>query len=122
MKGIGGRDLKNTSVDGIRSLASAAELDEALEAETAVLYKYSNACWLSSMAWRQIRRFAKKCPEVPIYRVNVTEQRDLSDEIESRVGIRHESPQVIVLKDGEPVWHASHMRVRLSALQENTAV
>ena len=37
--------------------------------------------------------------------------RRISDEVSARFGIRHESPQAILLKDGQPVWTGSHFRI-----------
>jgi bacillithiol system protein YtxJ len=50
--------------------------------------------------------------------VEVQRSRELSAEIESRTGITHESPQVIVLRDGRVVWNASHWRVNAEAVAE----
>ncbi len=102
---------------GIIQLTDGAALDDVLGKGTAVVYKHSAACWICAMAWRQIRRFARRAPEVPIFVIDILEQRALSDEIAERLGIRHESPQVIVIRDGEPIWHGSHLKVTASALQ-----
>jgi len=42
----------------------------------------------------------------------------LSESMEERFGIRHESPQAIVVSNGKPVWHASHLRVTAKALED----
>jgi bacillithiol system protein YtxJ len=43
--------------------------------------------------------------------------RNVSTAIAERTGIRHESPQAIVLKDGKPVYHASHYDVTASDVE-----
>jgi bacillithiol system protein YtxJ len=48
--------------------------------------------------------------------VTVQSHRKLSDEMAVRLGIRHETPQAILLRDGRPVWSASHFRITASAL------
>ena len=63
-----------------------------------------------------IRRFEEQCPEVPVYRVDVIRQRKLAGRIAEDLGVRHESPQVIVLIAGEPSWHASHRDVTTEGL------
>lgn len=100
----------------LRKLEGTADLDGVLRDEVAVLYKHSPVCGLSSRALREVRGFAATRPELPIYLVNVITRRDLSLEIEERTGIRHESPQAIVLKRGRPTWHASHRAVTEEAL------
>jgi len=55
-------------------------------------------------------------PAIPVYLVDVIAQRPLSREIAARLGIRHESPQVIVLRNGAVAWHGSHSDVSAEAL------
>ena len=82
----------------------------------AVLYKHSPVCGLSMRARRQVRRFLEAHPDLPVYVVDVIRQRELSREIEECTGIRHESPQAIVLRGGDPAWHGSHRAVTEEAL------
>ncbi|MFW6089818.1 MAG: bacillithiol system redox-active protein YtxJ [Gemmatimonadota bacterium] len=100
----------------LRRLAGEADLDGAMRLELAVLYKHSPVCGLSTRARRQVRRFVEAHPDLPVYVVDVIGQRELAREIEERTGIRHESPQVIVLLGGNPAWHGSHRAVTEEAL------
>ena len=43
--------------------------------------------------------------------VDVLSQRPLSQAIEAKFGVRHESPQILIIEDGEVMWHASHRGV-----------
>ncbi len=49
--------------------------------------------------------------ELPIYWINVREQRDLSNWVAETYDVTHESPQLILIRDGKPekVW--SHYEV-----------
>ena len=89
-----------------------------LASERAVLYKHSPICGLSLRADPQVERFEAERPDVPVYRVNVIRRRKVSNRIEHDLGIRHESPQVIVLSSGVPQWHASHREVTAEAILE----
>ena len=84
----------------------------------AVLYKHSPTCGLSSMALDEVEAFSAQHPDVPIYLVDVLSQRPLSNAIESTLGIRHESPQAFVFRQGAVVWHGSHRRVQRATLAE----
>ena len=44
--------------------------------------------------------------------------RDISNEIEMRTGIRHASPQAIILKGGKAVYHASHYDITAEDLEK----
>jgi bacillithiol system protein YtxJ len=51
-----------------------------------------------------------------IHLVDVSRQHDLNREIATRTGVRHESPQLFVLRDGKPVWHAAHGQISTESL------
>lgn len=71
-----------------------------------IVFKHSNACPISSRAYREMEKFDG---EVNI--LEVQSAREVSREVENITGIRHETPQVIVLRDGKAVWNASHFDV-----------
>jgi bacillithiol system protein YtxJ len=50
--------------------------------------------------------------------IEVQRARELSTEIENRLGVAHESPQVIVLRNGQVVWNASHFKITADAVTE----
>ena len=102
-------------------LTELAALDEAIasSAERPVfVYKHSTVCPVSARAADHYHGFADdfadedaSTPPPLFTQVMVIENRDLSNEIESRLGIRHESPQLLLLRDGKVTWHASHFSI-----------
>jgi len=96
------------------------ELDEALQAPRALLFKHSPACWISARAARQVERFASTQPDTPVYVIDVIAHRDVSRHIAERLGIRHMSPQVILLREGIPAWNADHFGVTARAIARET--
>lgn len=94
----------------IERITSVADLDEFLAASSrgpVVLLKHSTRCPVSSSALGEIEDFARGS-FVRVGAVYVVEERDLSNEISQRFGIRHESPQVFVIRAGQVRWHGSH--------------
>ena len=83
-----------------------------------LVFKHSNSCWISSAAYREMEKLEN------VNFLEVQTARELSSEIEATTGITHETPQVIVLRDGKAVWNASHSRVKadsvFEALQANS--
>jgi bacillithiol system protein YtxJ len=83
-----------------------------------VIFKHSTTCSISAAAYREMARFDS---EVAL--VEVQNARGLSKEIELRTGVSHESPQVLVLRNGKVVWKASHWQVNshsvADAVREN---
>ena len=78
-----------------------------------VLFKHSSTCPISSHAYKQMSQVEREVSLVVVQRA-----RDLSGEIASVTGVRHESPQAIVLRNGEAVWTASHFDITAGAVEE----
>jgi bacillithiol system protein YtxJ len=83
-----------------------------------LIFKHSNACPISARAHEEVRRVVdgQIDREFGFGMVVVQEARPLSNAIEARLGVRHETPQAIVLRRGKPVWTASHWHVTRDAL------
>ena len=77
-----------------------------------IVFKHSNACSISARAYREM----EKVDDVNI--LEVQSAREVSRELASLTGVRHETPQVIVLRDGKAVWNASHFDVTAASVIE----
>ena len=77
-----------------------------------IVFKHSNACSISARAYREM----EKLEDVNI--LEVQSARDVSRELASLTGVRHETPQVIVLRDGKAVWNASHFDVTAASVMQ----
>ncbi len=93
-------------------------LEEVFRAERAVVFKHSTVCPFSAVAHDEMEQFARSNPGVPVYLLRVRENRALSASTEKYFGIRHESPQVIVVKNGRAAWSASHAAVTAGAVEK----
>jgi bacillithiol system protein YtxJ len=78
-----------------------------------VLFKHSNACGISAHVLEEVRSV-----DAEINLVVVQRNRDISQEIEQRTGIRHQSPQAFVIRDGKAVYQASHYGIDPGAIDE----
>lgn len=67
----------------------------------------------------EVEAFVAAHPDVPVYLVDVRAERALSQSTAARTGIRHESPQVIILRRGAAVWSTSHDDITADAIQRN---
>ena len=85
-----------------------------------LLFKHSRYCGVSCEALEELQSHidAQDQPAASYKMVTVQTHRPLSDAAASRLGIRHETPQAILLKDGKPVWSASHFRITAAQLDE----
>ena len=71
------------------------------------------------MVIEEVHQFGETHPDWPIYKLNVIERRELSDDVEDRLGIRHQSPQAFIIRDGSCVWNASHGDITAQALSRH---
>jgi bacillithiol system protein YtxJ len=78
-----------------------------------VLFKHSSTCPISSAAYEQMSKVNEEVSLLVVQRA-----RDVSKEVETRTGIRHESPQTIVLRNGQAVWNASHFDITAGAVEK----
>ena len=92
-------------------------LFERSQKEPVVFFKHSTQCSRSADAYEELQAFVSSHPEVACGLILVIEDREVSDILEEHFGIRHESPQAIVISRGDPVWYASHSRITAKALE-----
>ena len=101
--------------------ASTTAIDEARvllnRHEPLLVLKHSNSCPVSFTAKRQYDEFVAANPDVPTRLIVVQQERPLSQALETVSGIRHESPQALLLHAGRVLWHASHGNITVSRLQ-----
>ncbi len=97
----------------ITDINSFQELAERSKERPVVIFKHSLTCPISSAAYDQMAEYQG---EVAL--IEVQSARNLSSEIENRLGVAHESPQVIVLRNGQVVWTASHFKITADAVAE----
>ena len=83
-----------------------------------MLFKHSTQCSISANAYHEIERFLIAYPNAPLFIINVIEHRQVSNAIAAFTRIAHESPQVIILQHGIPVWHRSHHAISAVALEQ----
>jgi bacillithiol system protein YtxJ len=83
-----------------------------------VIFKHSATCPVSTAANKEVEFFMQEHPAIPVFRVTVQNQRDISDAFTSRSGIRHESPQVLTYVDGKLSSHTSHWHITADWLSE----
>jgi bacillithiol system protein YtxJ len=96
----------------MQKLATESDVAELLAQPLAVVYKHSPICPTSTMAFEEIRSLRLLQSDVPVYLVDVIHSRPLSRHIAERIGVVHQSPQVIILQAGVPAWHGSHFELR----------
>lgn len=98
---------KMTSIEQLNSAVQATE-DQPL-----LLFKHSTRCPISAHAYQEMNDYLHNSPNESVKYgiIYVVEDRPVSNEAAERLGVKHESPQVILIKKGMPVWHTSHSEI-----------
>ena len=96
----------------IASLTSLDDFIAQLDGAPGVFFKHSDTCGVSSRAFSEMARLP-----YPIGLVVVQHARSVSDEIEKRWRVSHETPQVLIVRDGTVLWNASHFQVKAADVE-----
>lgn len=103
-------------------LDSQEDLDglfSAPESQSIIIFKHSLTCPISSAGLRQFERFLDQRVESEnesFVLIQIQRRRDLSNRVAEVSGVRHESPQALLLKKGRVEWHASHSAITAESL------
>ena len=100
-----------TRVANLREITSIEEYETALAHELAVIFKHSKYCDLSHDAYQTVTRFCSAEPAATILLICVPKFREVAAFVEKQTRVRHESPQILAMRNGVVFAHASHGRI-----------
>lgn len=84
-----------------------------------LIFKHSTRCSISRMVLKQLENeYDYKDDEVTPYFLDLLSHRDISNEIAIRFGVMHQSPQIILIKDGKAIYNNSHDGIHAEDLQQ----
>ncbi len=104
----------------VQELSTRTQVDDLVYesyAHPVAVLKHSIACPISARGQREFVALEED-GDPPLYAVVVQYARDVSNYIAEKVGVRHETPQVLILSGGEVVYSASHFDISSGALRE----
>ncbi|MGE0554993.1 MAG: monothiol bacilliredoxin BrxC family protein [Gemmatimonadales bacterium] len=77
-----------------------------------LICKHSPYCGFSPLAAQEVAQLAQDCPELEVFEIDVIRQRETSRAVAELLGVRQQSPQVILVAEGRAACHASGGGVR----------
>lgn len=102
----------------VETLDALNELLAGTAVRPALIFKHSLSCGTSAMAMEEMTDLVAGGPvDVDFALVRVQVARVVSDAIATRLKTRHESPQVLLVRDGQVVWSATHWNVTADAVR-----
>ena len=89
------------------------------ETTSVVVFKHSTRCSISSMALNRLEKsWDDKAAGCKPYYLDLINNRDISNKIAEKFHVHHESPQLLIIKNGECTYDASHMEINYQELLE----
>lgn len=110
---FGDSENKNTNVSKINwiPLTDLGQLNEIMELshqQPVAIFKHSTRCSISRMALKQFENEFDLEGSVTPYFLDLLNHRDISQEIATRFDVYHQSPQLLLIKEGKSIYDASH--------------
>ena len=113
------QDNSNGKINWI-PLTDLGQLNEIMtlsDEKPIVIFKHSTRCIVSRTALKQFENEYDLGNNVDAYFLDLLEHRDISNEIASRFGVYHQSPQLLLIKNGKSVYDVSHSDIDAGELK-----
>ncbi|WP_046757225.1 bacillithiol system redox-active protein YtxJ [Kordia jejudonensis] len=92
---------------------------ETSKTQPVAIFKHSTRCGISNMVIKQFEKsYDLEANQMKVYYLDLLNYRPISQEIAARFQVWHESPQLIVIKNGSTVAHASHSQINALPLAQ----
>ena len=93
----------------LNSLSQLSEIEEKSKTKTQVIFNHSTRCGISRMVMKQfIDAYNQSETNLDLYYLDLLNYREVSNETGYKFQVMHESPQLLIIKNGVVVAHASH--------------
>lgn len=101
----------------LRSVEELEQIKHLSQKQPLVIFKHSTRCSISTVAKNRLEK--SSLPEgIPFYFLDLISFRKVSNSIAEEFGIMHESPQILLIKDGKCVYVESHMAIDIEAIKK----
>ncbi len=100
------------------NIGQLTDIQQQSYARPQVIFKHSTRCSISSMVLRRLER--EGVPEnMDFFFLDLIRFRDISNKVADAFQVSHESPQILLIKNGECVYDESHYAITMDSLSEN---
>jgi bacillithiol system protein YtxJ len=105
------------------ALTDKEQLNEIIRESDAlpvIIYKHSTRCGLSSITKNTLDKgWDDLQPRAKLYFLDLIRYREISTLVAERFRVRHQSPQILIIKNGRSVFDASHHNINVETILEN---
>lgn len=114
---IAKEEIKKVPWNDLKDLSTLDQIVEESKSQSVAILKHSTTCGISRMVLRQFENdYDHSASDVKLYFLDLLKYREVSNRIASRFNIPHESPQLLVIKDGIAIYDASHNEISVEGL------
>lgn len=102
-------------------LTNADQLDQLIAEsgeQPVLIFKHSTTCSISAMALSRLERNWSDAAGIKPYFLDLLAYRSVSNRVADQFDVPHQSPQVLLIQNGECVYDASHMSISFQMLQQ----
>ena len=86
------------------------------------IFKHSTRCSISSVAKMRLSSSWNFGDDIPIYYLDLLSYRSLSNLVAEKFNVSHQSPQLLIVKDGECVYHDSHLSISVNEIKRTLEI
>ena len=103
------QEKKNVSWISLDKMEQLDEISDLSKDRPQFIFKHSTSCGISGMVLRMFKQsYNLESDEADLYYLDLHSHRQISNEVSRKFGVHHQSPQLLVIKNGEVVDHNSH--------------
>ena len=101
----------------ITTIEQLEEIKEISKAEPVFIFKHSTRCGISSMVIKRFESlFKEEHQHLKVYYLDILNYRSISDEVGYNFQVMHQSPQLLIVKNGVSIHNASHYDITITDL------
>ena len=105
------------TLESAQNIEALSKVFEESKEKPVLIFKHSLTCGTSAEALDELHAYLDRANDSVAYKlITVQSEREVSNETATRLDLRHETPQAILIYDGRTVWHASHFRITAEAI------
>lgn len=111
---------KSVNINWIQliNLGQLEEINRKSNNELSVIFKHSTRCHISKTVLKNFENNFKENDKIKFYYLDLLEYRTISNAISEQLKVEHQSPQIIVIKNGKCIFHESHENIDASELEK----
>jgi bacillithiol system protein YtxJ len=99
------------------AITTPEEADRFIESQPIAAVFKAGTCHKTMQGWGNVEKMLRERPEIPVGIIKVVEDRPASNRVAERTQIVHHSPQIILFRNGQPLFELNNWQITLENLE-----